>query len=257
MTFLEGDGLTDPSAAATTEDADIAQRHADANAALRELRDAATIVVEHGATAGTDRPGGVGHVRWVGSVEPTNATTADEWWDTANNLLKSKASGSFVASGTGTYRSDDTPIWTPATSFVATNGSPTLSFSNGDVRPPAYLLDGGSDERLSATEQLPESWDTCNIVAVIEDTAGTGGDVRLEVRYRWVDDGGDTAVPAFTSAVTATVAAANLTKHVTLASGVTVSPGLLMARVVRYGADGADTHTGDIAFLGLRIEKAS
>lgn len=39
--------------------------------------------VIHGATAGTARPTGITHVEWVGSVAPTNGTTADTWVDTA------------------------------------------------------------------------------------------------------------------------------------------------------------------------------
>lgn len=38
--------------------------------------------VVHGATASTARPSAT-HVEWVGSVAPTNGTTADTWIDTA------------------------------------------------------------------------------------------------------------------------------------------------------------------------------
>jgi hypothetical protein len=38
-------------------------------------------VVNHGSTAGTARPGGVGCVIWVGSVEPTNSVNGDLWWE--------------------------------------------------------------------------------------------------------------------------------------------------------------------------------
>jgi hypothetical protein len=38
------------------------------------------VVVNHGATASTARPTGVGAVYWIGSVEPTNALTSDMWW---------------------------------------------------------------------------------------------------------------------------------------------------------------------------------
>lgn len=39
-------------------------------------------VVVHGATAGTARPTGYGVIFWIGSVEPTNATNNDAWFDT-------------------------------------------------------------------------------------------------------------------------------------------------------------------------------
>lgn len=39
--------------------------------------------IVHGATAGTARPADYAVVTWIGSVEPTNATTNDLWVDTA------------------------------------------------------------------------------------------------------------------------------------------------------------------------------
>lgn len=65
--------------------------------------------VSHGATAGTSRPtlGSASTapsvVLWNGTVEPTNAVNGDLWWDETNSLVKVKVSGSFVASGSGTY----------------------------------------------------------------------------------------------------------------------------------------------------------
>src|SRR5690606_21093001 len=38
-------------------------------------------VVVHGATAGTARPTGYAQVTWIGSVEPTNATSNDIWYE--------------------------------------------------------------------------------------------------------------------------------------------------------------------------------
>jgi len=41
-----------------------------------------TTFVEHGATAGTARPSGWGRVVWIGTVEPDNWISTDEWIDT-------------------------------------------------------------------------------------------------------------------------------------------------------------------------------
>jgi hypothetical protein len=43
-------------------------------------------VVEHGSTAGTARPEGALVVYWVGSVQPTNATNSDLWYDTTGDV---------------------------------------------------------------------------------------------------------------------------------------------------------------------------
>jgi hypothetical protein len=37
------------------------------------------VVVNHGSTAGTERPAGAEQVLWVGTVQPTNAQTNDFW----------------------------------------------------------------------------------------------------------------------------------------------------------------------------------
>ena len=45
------------------------------------IKSTAMGVIVHGATAGTARPTGYDVVTWIGSVEPTNATTDDLWVD--------------------------------------------------------------------------------------------------------------------------------------------------------------------------------
>ena len=39
------------------------------------------VVVNHGTNASTARPTGVGAVYWIGTVQPTNATAYDMWWE--------------------------------------------------------------------------------------------------------------------------------------------------------------------------------
>lgn len=39
--------------------------------------------VNHGSTASTARPATYGSVEWYGSVQPTNATSTDTWFDTS------------------------------------------------------------------------------------------------------------------------------------------------------------------------------
>jgi hypothetical protein len=45
----------------------------------------AFVVVTHGSTTSTARPTGIGAVYWIGSVEPTNAINADQWYDTTGD----------------------------------------------------------------------------------------------------------------------------------------------------------------------------
>jgi hypothetical protein len=40
-------------------------------------------VVVHGATAGTSRPTEYSQIVWIGSIEPTNASNNDIWYQTS------------------------------------------------------------------------------------------------------------------------------------------------------------------------------
>lgn len=62
--------------------------YANAAAAITadRLANGVTAVV-HGATAGTARPTGAACVIWIGSVSPTNATSADIYLDTAGTTV--------------------------------------------------------------------------------------------------------------------------------------------------------------------------
>lgn len=104
MGILDGDALTNGTAGQTLAAFGHVTRHNEANQAIQDVVDQMQVVVNHGATAGTSRPAGATYVKWVGSVEPTNASNDDEWWDTANDLVKLKQAGSFVAAGSGTYQ---------------------------------------------------------------------------------------------------------------------------------------------------------
>lgn len=71
-------------AAALDNDPDFAENVLEA---IGTKADKATafVVVAHGSDGSTARPTGVGAVYWVGSVEPTNATNADWWYDTTGD----------------------------------------------------------------------------------------------------------------------------------------------------------------------------
>ena len=47
----------------------------------KQDKSSAMVVVNHGTNASTARPTGVGAVYWVGTVQPTNATAYDMWWE--------------------------------------------------------------------------------------------------------------------------------------------------------------------------------
>lgn len=47
----------------------------------KQDKSSAMVVVNHGSTASTARPTGVGAVYWIGSVQPTNALAYDMWWE--------------------------------------------------------------------------------------------------------------------------------------------------------------------------------
>lgn len=71
-------------AAALDNDPDFAENVL-ASIGSKADKSSAFVVVNHGATAETARPSGIGAVYWVGSVEPTNAENSDWWYDTTGD----------------------------------------------------------------------------------------------------------------------------------------------------------------------------
>lgn len=47
----------------------------------KQDKSSAMVVVNHGSTASTPRPSGVGAVYWIGTVQPSNALSYDMWWE--------------------------------------------------------------------------------------------------------------------------------------------------------------------------------
>jgi hypothetical protein len=67
----------------TTDGKTLRQRDNDGTDTFLLNSATGVIRVVHGSTASTARPVGAASVEWVGSVAPTNGTTADTWIDTA------------------------------------------------------------------------------------------------------------------------------------------------------------------------------
>lgn len=67
-------------AAALGDDANFATTVTN-SIATKQDKSSAMVVVNHGSTASTARPTSVGAVYWIGTVQPTNATEYDMWWE--------------------------------------------------------------------------------------------------------------------------------------------------------------------------------
>ena len=67
-------------AAALNDDASFATT-VTTSIGTKQDKSSAMVVVNHGSTASTERPTGVGAVYWIGSVQPTNALSYDMWWE--------------------------------------------------------------------------------------------------------------------------------------------------------------------------------
>lgn len=293
------DTFTNPTGSDNQDSPDHATQHADANDAVealeakvgtgsgtptegKVLRGGATAgsatwqnrdigYVNHGATAGTARPVGATSVKWVGSVEPTNATSADEWWDTTNGVLKSKASGSFVASGNTTYvgSSDDIVLGAhdailgdSTASVVNTGGAkasmPYVAFADGASEYCYFVLGVGGGRGI------PSSWTTMNVKLRWFNPGSNSGDVVWGLSHSKVSPGDEVnAAGNNTNApdVTTTAPAQNFEADppLTLASGVACPSGdqLIRLRLYRNGTAGGDTLTNDAGVMQVVLSKAS
>lgn len=218
--------------------------------------------VTHGATAGTTRPtlGSASTapnvVLWNGSVEPTNATDGDLWWDSTNSLMKVRVSGSFVASGSGAYLPVTDSTFIDAGRIQASGESTNRATFASRIE--GWTLDPGLNETLRAS-WFPKSGQSTYSVYVWWGNRGSGsGDVKFRLAYYSRGDGEDATTGETLVDTTLTAGAQNVLERSQLgAGGFTITAGELHnVRVTRLGSDAADTLADEISVVAFEIVPA-
>ena len=125
----------------------------------------------------------------------------------------------------------------------------------------AWLLDADATEILvSELIELPSDYVNGTNLTLKSRWAmvsATSGSVVLQSQFKFVTDAGDitgiSSIDTSTVAVPGTADTLKTYTHVTTLSGY-ANGDLLKLRFIRIGGDGSDNATGDLEFLGMRIE---
>lgn len=151
-------------------------------------------------------------------------------------------------------------IFVPANQFLTHAGSGALTgTAAGSGNFPGWALDSASDEAVSATIQLPDSWDAV-AASILWSNASTGaGAVRWDLTLDPVSVGaasgsGTTASVTATASTTAFLLV--LTEMIAAASAVAVTAGQFLRMLVNRDANhAADTVANDASFHGVVLTK--
>jgi hypothetical protein len=155
-------------------------------------------------------------------------------------------------------------LWLPATSFVAIEGSPTLSTLNTSAaasKTAAFLMDSATTEGITGSFITPASWSTIDLYVWWSNAGAGSGDVAWAMADDTFGDADSTdAHTGYQPSPAAIAAPAQFvikrSKFNTSARGVT-SNEMHRVQILRYGADAADTLGNDIGVLALEIVRAS
>jgi len=151
-------------------------------------------------------------------------------------------------------------IWLPANMFQSAEGSPTLSAGTDADTPSAWLLDPDATvESVAGQFIVPEDYSTGNLTIKIyfAMVSATSGSVVLDTRIISVANNGSVVGAGTSQSDTISVpGTAGLLKIAT--RGATVSTGgageMVRVSVRRLGSNGSDGATGDMRFLGIKVE---
>lgn len=141
--------------------------------------------------------------------------------------------------------------------FGALYGTPVLGTLSTafDI---AWLFDGASEEQIAAQTFVPMGWATLNVELWWTNAGAGSGNVRWDVRYDDVADGGSLAGHSADGVLDVAAPAQNVLKKSTLIAGHVCVPGeLARILVFRDGDHGADTLANDAAVLAAVLRKAS
>jgi hypothetical protein len=176
--------------------------------------------------------------------------------------LADGSSALSLTEGNAAYQPLRNRVLLPASALDSIQGTPTLSSvgSASTNREAAWLFNDAGTNAIASLWVIPEGWATVNVKAVMVKPTINTGDFVLQLHHKTAGfaAGDDITTSTAGTAVTTTATTQYLVQHVTLGSGLAVTPGNLgYVNVRRSGADAADTLTGDMALVGVLIEKAS
>jgi len=150
-------------------------------------------------------------------------------------------------------------IWLPASVWLVTEGSPTLTFSSFDDAS-CWLFDAALLESVATTFIVPEDWSSgsMTVKCYFAMVSATSGNVILHMRELVTADGASITTGGDSSEETTSVpSTAKLLKIYTFTGVVDTPAGagrLVRMTIRRVGTGAGDTATGDLQFIGMKLE---
>lgn len=142
-------------------------------------------------------------------------------------------------------------IFLSASEFNTLNGSPAQAQRFGFV---TWNLDAATDESVVGSVLVPSGVTTAGIYLWWTNPGAGTGDVVWRVDWNVKGDGEDLSTGLSFPTVTATAPSQDVVEVTTIATGLTVTPGDLMALKPYRDADNAsDTLANDAAFMGIEL----
>lgn len=179
---------------------------------------------------------------------------------TANYVLKTDGSGNLSWAAQSATSSRTRSIWMPANIFQSAEGTPTLSAGSNADTPSAWLLDDtAAVESVAGQVIIPEDWLSGAVTPKIyfAMVSATSGNIVVDSRILSVASNADVTAAGTSQSDTISVpGTAGLLKIAT--RGATFTPSnkgdIVRVSIRRLGSNGSDTATGDMRFLGVKLE---
>lgn len=148
------------------------------------------------------------------------------------------------------------PIYLDANALSNTGETSVLGLVG--ARFPAWLMDSALTEQVRGLVQFPDEWVTFNADLIWSNAGAGAGDIRYRTVYSSHTNTEDTTIGDVTVNITLTAPLIDIMKDSRVLSNIAIQLGKVFHfRLIRVGADAADTLTNDAAFIGLRFTRAS
>lgn len=261
------DSFTNPSGSNTQDSPDHALQHSNANDAIEAIE--STL----GTTAGTSvlKDFSAGHfparVNSGGTIVQTltggtiNNTVMGTSAITGGTLSGAVITGGTISGASITGSNRTRTIFIPANNWGTTNGAPVYASDSTDNVTHWRLEPTQTGGLVSDFVQVPTDYSAGGSIAVTSHwamMAGGTGAVTLQAQYAYLNNTSGTInditdIGAAAVSIPGTAYVGTTTVHTAGVAGPTAAGNLMKFKFIRLGADGGDTATGTLAFLGMSI----
>ena len=180
------------------------------------------------------------------SASSTDQTT---WTGVAASTAFTSAFVTFSGVGETVDEAVDT-IWLGANVFEVTIGTATKSHYNR-----TNTIEMATSSGVAARIMLPSYWQTMKVMLQFTKSTANTGSVTLVTYYQAATAGDTISLPSTSATTSVAAPATGVIQENTGYANLTVNPAKAISVSLVRSATPVDTLTGDIAFLGMRLER--